>query len=256
MSPHGASTGEIAVFSRITPAFLPVVAVEGHRGMPGYVEALLRTSHPDGHGALIRRAEEDRTIWLLDVAMLSKVAKLLQQTRRDLRVGLNVSAVTVQDKASTWLTKLADAGRGVASRVVVELTETAVQIDPERTVHFVDQCRALGASVAVDDYDSDRFDDDLVYRLRPDYIKVGNGWKPGCPQDTGDRLARSLARIAAMGVSEVVVEWIDSEWRKLVAESFGVSHLQGTYFGGHYDSTWARKEFGLASSGFGGMARA
>lgn len=247
MSAGSASMSDVAVFPRIAPAFLPVVAVDGHRGRPGYVEALLRTSHPDGHGKLIRRAEADRSIWVLDVAMLSKVAKLLRSTRKEFRVGLNVSAVTVQDKASAWLKKLAEEGSDVAARVVVELTETAVQTDSERTVDFVNQCREFGAAIAVDDYDSFAFDDDLVFRLSPDYIKVGNGWLPGCKQDTGDRLARTLTRIAAMGVSEVVVEWVDSEWRKLVAESFGVSHLQGTYFGGHYDVQWAQREFGLGS---------
>lgn len=215
----------------IWPAFLPVVSTMGGAG---YHEALLRTSHPAGHGSLIRAAEQDGTMWCLDSRMLSEAIGLLARTHSNLRVGINVSAVTVQQRMDTWLAKLARS-RQYASRLVVELTETAAHADAGKALRFAAACRAMGAKVAVDDYDSGLFDDGLVTLLRPDFIKLGNVWRGASGSDARSRLATALHHLGGIRCDSVVVEWVDTEEKLDAARSLCVSHVQGSYVGGHSD---------------------
>ncbi|KAF1702940.1 EAL domain-containing protein [Pseudoxanthomonas kaohsiungensis] len=231
----------------IWPVFLPVVPLGAARG--GYLEALMRTNHPLGHPLLIHSAEADGSMWELDVAMLSCVRELMGMTDTGLKFGLNVSAVTVQDNPKPWLAHLKGLGDSGGQRLVVELTETAVHRNPKRTLAFVDACRDIGAAIAVDDYDANTFDDDLVYQVAPDYIKVGDAWEAGDVSAIGNRLRSSLDRIANLGVNDVVVEWIDSEARKTLAEAYGVRHLQGTYMAPHCDVDDVLSSFGWRRPG-------
>jgi EAL domain-containing protein (putative c-di-GMP-specific phosphodiesterase class I) len=224
----------------IWPCFLPVAAVSSG---DGYYEALMRTSHPAGHVALIAHAEQTGTMGELDCHMLASVLAVLRSTRSELCIGINVSAVTIQRDAERWLTQLADGG-DLAHRVVVELTETADHSDAMAATAFVRACRTLGARIAIDDYDSDLFDDSLVNVVCPDFLKLGEVWKGGSDHNPKLALASALARLGSVRKRHIVVEWVDSYKKYSAAQELSVSHVQGGFVGGHVDVRELIKKFG------------
>ncbi|MGX9960607.1 EAL domain-containing protein [Xanthomonas euvesicatoria] len=225
----------------IWPTFLGVAAL-GQGG--GYYEALLRTSHSAGHVEILQQAEAAQTIGILDVRMLDMVLSALSRTKEQLRIGVNVSAATILCDASKWLSRLASSAQ-LASRLVVELTETAEHADLELAVAFAEACRKFGAAIAIDDYDSAKFDDNLVHRVRPDFIKLGSVWRPGSAAEPRATLAAALSRLSAVRPRQVVVEWVDSREKYLAAEELSVSHIQGSFVGNHVGLGNLIQHFGL-----------
>jgi EAL domain-containing protein (putative c-di-GMP-specific phosphodiesterase class I) len=224
----------------IWPSFLPVLPVSAGGG---YHEALLRTSHPAGHIAVIQAAERAETIWQLDIRMLRVALDVLAKTRPALRIGVNVSAVTVQRRSDAWLAELAR-WRQLASRIVVELTETAEHTIPGETIRFVAACRAMGAKIAIDDYDTGSFDDELVAALRPDFIKLGNVWKGSFGGQEERALLAAVRCLDRMHCVNLVVEWVDSEEKRSAAKVVGVTHMQGSCVARHVDLDGIKRLFG------------
>lgn len=225
--------------------FLPVVRPHGEWA---YAEALLRTGTPGLHTEVIELAERDGSIWMLDVEMLRRVRVLLEATGAELRLGVNVSGVTVQRHGGVWLSHLRPFGP-LTSRIVVELTETALHLDAVRTIDFVHECRELGVKVAVDDYDSMQFDDQLVAQLAPDYMKLAHVWDGGLGGKSLMRLANHIDRAQQLGCKEIIVEWVDSEAKVEFAKRSGVGLLQGSFLEPHVSFGCLERRFGSRRRG-------
>lgn len=211
----------------VWPVFLPVVSMQDSR--PMYSEALARTDRDCGPRGLIALAEERGFVGDVDCSMLAQTIVLLRESAADVCVGVNVSAGTLKRGVERWVRQLSTA-TDVSSRIMIELTETQVFDDRRALSEFVAAGRQCGARFALDDYESGSFDDELVRIVAPDIIKLSNVWEGGVI-GSKPRLEQYLAKVSKLGVSDVVVEWVDSKWKFDLISSLPITHAQGLFVG-------------------------
>ena len=131
----------------------------GGRRMSG-VEALLRWHHPV-HGTVppdltVALAERhgligELTRWVLDTAL--RQCCRWQDAGYELDVAVNLSVVNLHDPAFPAQVDTALQAHGLApASLVLEVTESAVMVDPVRAERTLDALRTSGTTLSVDDY--------------------------------------------------------------------------------------------------------
>jgi diguanylate cyclase len=124
------------------------------------VEALVRWQHPirgllapDKFLPLAEQTDliEKLTEWVLAAALAD--TRALRETGTDLTVAVNVSARNIAhpDFASRVIGALDQAGVP-ADRLIVEVTETALLIDPERAAEALAELARAGVRISLDDF--------------------------------------------------------------------------------------------------------
>jgi EAL domain-containing protein (putative c-di-GMP-specific phosphodiesterase class I) len=139
---------------RLLLAYQPVVCTA--TGKVDYFECLVRMRNERGNivaaAEFIAPLEELGIIGLIDGYVLEKTFEVLS-TDAHVRLGFNVSGLTVCDRS--WLRSLTSLLRrcpDLASRLVIEITETAALGDISESAHFVETLRQAGCRVALDDF--------------------------------------------------------------------------------------------------------
>ena len=199
-------------------------------------EALLRMADTTGAlitaGHLVPIAERLGLIRLIDRAVLQLALQTLQ-THPDARLSVNISATTVTDPR--WNAQLLDmiaATPEPASRLVVEITETAA-LDNLVTSHdFVVALRELGCGVALDDFGAGYTSYRNLKELPLTHIKLDGSFccnlEPGGENHT---FVQSMVELAhAFGLS-VIAEWVDTAKDAESLSALGVDSLQGNMLG-------------------------
>jgi diguanylate cyclase (GGDEF)-like protein len=149
---QGLAAGELV------PYYQPVIDLRS--GQVVGAEALARWNHP-GLGLLPPHrflSIADHTGLMRDLArvMLTRAARQSQRWRRqgfDLQISVNLSAQELYDLDLARLVEgLVEDCELAPGRLVIELTETAIMADAERSLPTLKRLRGLGVSLAVDDY--------------------------------------------------------------------------------------------------------
>lgn len=121
---------------------------------------------------------------------------------------------------------------GVASRVVLELTEHAGVEDYAPLTEALDALRAMGARLAVDDAGSGFSSLQHILNLRPDIIKLDRALVEGIDTDPARRaLAGSLMTFGAEIGAQVVAEGIENRREQTVLRRLGIRYGQGFHLG-------------------------
>lgn len=135
-------------------AFQPVI--ETATGHVLFYETLVRMIGNDGvpvaAGQFVPVIEQMGLAFDLDRLVLDMSIKELEQAP-DLYLAVNVSGLTAAQ--ADWpehVQKVLGGKPDVASRLIVEITETAAIVDVSETRRFVDSLRELGGQVALDDF--------------------------------------------------------------------------------------------------------
>lgn len=201
-------------------------------GKVSHYEALTRLRNNDmdkGHWPLIRLAEQYRFIGHIDLAMLEMVLELLHDAR-NMVIAVNVSAVTIESRFADFLSIL-DGAQRIADRLVVEITETSPIRDIVQVMTFVQEVRARGCTVALDDYGSKAgwITAEVVEAVRPDFLKLDRDILIGA-LDGGTHLQDAVRLAAAVG-ARVVAEFVDTQDKAELLRAAGVRYAQGELFG-------------------------
>ncbi len=183
------------------------------------VEALVRWRHPE-HGLIppdrfIPLAEQTGliaplTLWVLDTA--------LRQSRRWRDVGLRLDVAV---NLSMWnlhdpglvdaLTRMLSSYAVAPASVRLELTESTVMEDAERSRDVLTRLAALGVRISIDDFGTGYSSLAYLKRLPVDELKIDKSFVKGMADDENDRaivastinLAHSLGlRVVAEGVED------------------------------------------------------
>jgi diguanylate cyclase (GGDEF)-like protein len=219
---------------RITFALQPVR--DARTGGIAFHEALLRVRQRDGRlvraGEVLGAVEQTALMPLVDAYMLGLVADHLAR-HPDAQVALNVSPLTLE--GPDWLTTLAahlGARPGIASRLIVEITETAAVRDPRATGARLDAMKALGVGIAIDDFGAGHTSFKHLRSFPVDLVKIDGAFVQNLARSTDDRFfVRALVDLAHHLGIPIVAEWVsDEETARLLAE-WGVDYLQGDHCG-------------------------
>jgi diguanylate cyclase (GGDEF)-like protein len=219
---------------RLVFAYQPIVCAKTREIK--HHECLLRMKKPDGSvigaGQFIPAAEQLGLVRLVDRhALEMTVAQLRANPRASLAV--NVSGTTTGDSA--WLQSFAgylDSNNDVASRIIVELTETAALNDFEEIARFVSNLRRMGCRVAIDDFGAGYTSFRNLQMLHVDMVKIDGSYVKGPAQSRDNQIfVRTLVDLAKNFNLKTVAEWVGSDEEAEMLEGFGIDYFQGFHFG-------------------------
>jgi diguanylate cyclase (GGDEF)-like protein len=220
--------------NRLKLAYQPIIHARSRK--VSHYECLLRMVKPDGSiltaGHFVPAAEQMGIVHLVDrFALEATIAQL--KARPQITLGVNVSGTAASDPV--WLQSFVDyvrAEKTVASRLIVELTETAALHHFEENARFVSQLRDLGVRVAIDDFGAGYTSFRNLQMLHVDTVKIDGSYVSDLSQSPENQLfVRTLVGLAKSFDIKTVAEWVGSDDDAALLQNFGVDYFQGFHFG-------------------------
>lgn len=219
---------------RVVLARQPVVSATTREEV--FSEALLRVADEDGTirpaTDVVPALERAGLIHYADIRMLELVADHLDRHPRA-RLSLNVSPLTME--RPDWLPILKahlGARLDIASRLIVEVTETAAIREPKAMTALLEGTRALGAAVALDDFGAGYTSFRNLRAFPVDFVKIDGAFVQNLARSKDDRFfVRTLVDLARhLGIA-TVAEWVEDEESAALLASWGTDYLQGNHCG-------------------------
>ena len=238
---------------RIVLAHQPVVDAASHETR--YYECLVRMVGRDG--SLVPAAQFVPAIEELGLMRsidnrVRDLAILELERHPDLSLAINISGLTATERS--WfrglVARLKDRSN-IATRLLVEITETAALRDIDETSRFVSSLRALGCKVALDDFGSGFTTFHHLKALTVDVVKIDGSFIRNISTDTENQIFihNLLALARALGVS-TVAECVETRAGADYLTGIGIDLLQGYYFGRpEVDGHLGRQRPALAAAG-------
>jgi EAL domain-containing protein (putative c-di-GMP-specific phosphodiesterase class I) len=219
---------------RLLFAFQPIICVA--TGEIDYFECLLRLREENGAilagGEFIAALEAQGTIGMIDRHVFEMALGELARHPR-IKLGFNISGLTACDRI--WLRHLVSALRrlpDMASRLVVEITETAALGDLEESARFVDTVRAAGCRVALDDFGAGHTTLRHLDHLAIDAVKLDGSLVRLVETSPAHRgVLRHLVGLARSIGFSLVAEGVESAREAELLRAEGIGYLQGYHFG-------------------------
>jgi diguanylate cyclase (GGDEF)-like protein len=213
--------------------YQPIVTAEGS-AIVG-LEALLRWNHPT-RGAIpparfIPIAEQAGMMDQLGEFVLRRA--LCDATRwPNYYVAVNLSPMQVRDRKFVDLVAAVLAETRIpASRLVLEVTEGVLIDNPEAAKSRLDDLRALGLKLALDDFGSGYSSLTYLQRLPFDKLKVDRGFVAAL--DHSANAGVIIQAIVALGRAlnlSILVEGIETEEQRALVRLAGCDEMQGYLF--------------------------
>src|SRR5262249_25292088 len=120
----------------------------------------------------------------------------------------------------------------IASRMLVEITETAALHDLEESVRFVSALRDLGCRVALDDFGAGFTSLRHLQALAVDTVKIDGSFVRNLTQSPENQLfLRHLVGLANTLGLKTVAEMVETADEAAILKREGVGFLQGYYYG-------------------------
>jgi EAL domain-containing protein (putative c-di-GMP-specific phosphodiesterase class I)/GGDEF domain-containing protein len=216
--------------------FHPIVDLS--TGTPVCAEALLRwNSRPLGAiepSEFIPLMEGHRSMRLVDDWVLSQALDALTDyDSPTVAVSINASPLSLEDDdyARSLLTKLDRLGVS-HSQVWVEVTETALAMQPQRALETLARLRAAGIRVLLDDFGSGYSSLNTFAELPIDWVKLDGRLVSGARDSPRQReVVRFATRLARSLGHDVVAEHIETTADEKVAVEAGCTYGQGYLYG-------------------------
>jgi diguanylate cyclase (GGDEF)-like protein len=178
-------------------------------------------------------AEENGMIVEIDEWVLRRACKIMTKYPDVPRFAVNISAKAVCQTGivSTIRSVLLETGMA-ASRLELEVTETALIQDLTRALHNLRQIKALGISIALDDFGTGYSSLSLLNSFPFDRIKIDKSFIEVAGNNVrADAIFRTVISLGnALGVP-VLVEGVESPAQLEFAVASGCEEIQGFHFG-------------------------
>lgn len=219
--------------NRLRLAFQPVMGSRDNS--VSFHECLIRIMDKGGNliaaSAFMPAIEELGLSRLVDQYALRMAVQELSMFH-DLVLSVNVSNLSLTDH--DWLRDLVATLRdqpSVAKRLIVEITESAVIKDADKTRHIVRTLKDLGCRVALDDFGAGYTAFSQLKDLKVDLVKIDQSFIRNIDEEHNHLFVRTLKSLADGVNVETVGEGAETlaEARMLVSD--GIDHIQGFVFG-------------------------
>jgi len=149
----------------------------------------------------------------------------------ELKVAVNLSARHLQDaRLSSWLRDLFVATQTKPEWLELEITESAIMMDPERAARILHALRALGVLISIDDFGTGYSSLAYLRSLSVDRLKIDRSFVAIIEQSKRDRvIVESTIDLAhALGL-QAIAEGIETQSQYEVLRHLGCDVGQG-YF--------------------------
>jgi diguanylate cyclase (GGDEF)-like protein len=207
------------------------------------VEALVRWNHPRlgmlSPETFIPLAEANGLIEQLTpqvLRMALKQCRLWRDAGFDITVAVNLSARNVGNALLPEAVSFALAELGLpADRLVLEITESSVMDDPERTVPILVRLASTGVTLSLDDFGTGYSSLSYLQRLPVREVKIDRSFVYGLGNPDDARASEALIRsIAGLGESlelNVVAEGVEDAETMELLRQYGCDVAQGYFIG-------------------------
>ena len=219
--------------------YQPIVGMS--RNVLGY-EALIRWQHPtDGMlapGAFIDVAEETGLIvpmgeWVIRSACQQLVALQKDSMTRDLTIAVNLSARQLaQPGIAEVISNIVKSSGAPADRLKLEITESMLLTDIDKTIEKMAQLAELGIRFSLDDFGTGYSSLGYLKKLPLSQLKVDQSFVRGLLTDPVDSaIVRTIIQLAkSLGMS-VIAEGVELEGQRQALSYMGCKEFQGYLFG-------------------------
>ncbi len=205
------------------------------------VEALVRWQHrelglllPDQFIPLAEQTGLIRPLTWLVLRAALRDCRRWRSAGLELSVSVNVSVRTLLDaNLAGELGDLLVHADVPAAWLELEITETTVMVDPDRSLAVLVELRALGIGLSIDDYGTGQASLAYLNRLPVDTLKIDRSFVAAMQDNAGDAaIVRSTIDLARGIGLHVVAEGVETEhtWQRLL--ELGCDHAQGNWLGG------------------------
>jgi diguanylate cyclase len=203
------------------------------------VEALLRWRHPTKGlippGSFVPLAEQTGLIIPLGEWVLHEVCRQarswLPESDSGVRICVNLSAIQFrhQNILDTILSALD--GTGLDPSVLeLELTESTLMLDPERSAAALKDLRALGITIAIDDFGTGYSSLSYLRRLPIDKLKIDRSFvRDLSTNDTDEPIIRAIVSLAHSVGLQVVAEGVETREQLERIRTLDCDQWQGYY---------------------------
>ncbi len=219
---------------RIQIAFEPVVETVSRA--PAFYESLMRIRRSDGGLVtaqnIVPVAERLGLVPLLDRRVLELLVQELLGAA-DLVASFNVSPASTLDP--DWWGGLNASLRQhpeLASRLTIEITETAAIQDMDETRGFVSRARDLGCRIAIDDFGAGYTSFRSLRKLGVDIVKIDGAFVENITRSEDDRaFVQTILDLARRLKLATVAERVQDEAAASLLAEWGCDYLQGALIG-------------------------
>jgi diguanylate cyclase (GGDEF)-like protein len=225
---------KIAIAQRsLTMAYQPIV--EATSGIVTSVEALVRWSSPK-HGMVppdvfVAIAEE--------TGMMAELGRfVIEQSIEDskrwpkIKTSINISPAQLRSASIVQDLMRPTKAQGVSPmQIILEITETVLMSNDQRTLHTLNILKEQGFSLALDDFGTGYSSLAYVRDFPFDKLKIDRSFVQG-QKDKGRSLdiVKAVVNFGRVLGREVVAEGIETEAEMQAMQRAGVTHLQGYLF--------------------------
>ncbi len=203
------------------------------------VEALLRWYHPTlgqvSPAEFVAVAEATDMIRPLTEWTLGQALSDNREWRRqglEIRVAANLSARLLQDTAfPDRLRVLLASAQAPPASLELEITESAMMLDPARALDVIREIDRLGVLIAIDDFGSGYSSLGYLRDLPVHALKLDKSFVQNMRGSDGDRvIVESTVQMAHALKLKVVAEGIESDWDAYFLAAAGYDYGQGYLF--------------------------
>lgn len=234
---HIPTVDEFVVSDALFPAFQPIVDLTdaacrgvGFESLARYREESLVFCDPAfmfEYARLCGRTAE------LDLACLRRTLKAARQLPPRGKIFINVHprVVAEGDRFARTLVDAAQANDIPLDRLVLEITEQEKLEPTETTLPAIEELRAAGVELALDDVGVSYSHLDLISRIGPAYLKISHEFGTDFEKDPARRkIIRNIQSLARDFDCEVILEGVESEATSRAAADIGARYAQGFFY--------------------------
>jgi diguanylate cyclase (GGDEF)-like protein len=222
-----------AIPEELVAWYQPIVSLDDARVVA--VEALVRWQHPTRGlvtpGEFIPVAEDTGLVVPVGAWMLEEACRTATRWG-DVRVSVNVSGRQVAAGSLVEAVRSALRVSGLSpERLQLGLTETVLMDDVDRHAAVVNELKALGVSLALDDFGKGYSSLSYLRRFPFDRIKIDRSFVAGLPDSRPDTAIVSAVTSFARALDlEVVAEGVETEAQLAALRELGCEYAQGYLF--------------------------
>ncbi|HEY9101264.1 bifunctional diguanylate cyclase/phosphodiesterase [Chitinimonas sp.] len=224
--------------SELTLYYQPKVRLED--GLADEAEALVRWIHPQRGfvppNEFIPFAEQtgyikEVTRWVLAHAI--RQAGRWAKDGRPVKVSVNLSAQDLLDPGlPATVANLLDLASLAPEWLCLEITESGLMEDPASALDTLKKLRAMGLSLAIDDYGTGYSSLAYIRRLPVNELKIDRAFVLELTQNEGDaQIVRSTIELGHRLGLKVVAEGVEDLATVEVLQAMGCDRIQGYVFG-------------------------
>jgi diguanylate cyclase (GGDEF)-like protein/PAS domain S-box-containing protein len=219
----------------IEVVFQPVFSVQ--TGLTTSFEALARWRHPlrgpIAPADFIALAEECGLIEALGKMILCKACNEAARWPAQVRVAVNLSPLQFQTgKLCETVSQILDETGLPPQRLQLEVTEGLLIRDVDRTFSQLEQLRALGIQILMDDFGVGYSSLSYFQRFPFDKVKIDRSFVESAPEaPAAQAIIRAVVQLGETLNMGVVAEGVETPAQMDLLASFGCTHVQGYLLG-------------------------